>query len=268
MMTRHRSGIFLLCMLAFRLSVVAQREKMDTTVNDTIVVGAGEPVFRPHEDTSYTAAPGTENTSDPAERPPTLRSVPDTTTGRWQRNPVFAYANDPEYWKKRPQQQNTFSLWLARLLVSKGFRYTILTLLGGLLLFAIVRIAMENNVGLFYRRGKNPRAAGEGAEGLPEEENIDERIQHFLNAGDKRQATRYLYLRSLRLLADRGFIVWHAETTNEEYLRQLKGAPPEAAFRFVTRAYEMVWYGKFILTDSSFRRLYEHFMDLYKTLGA
>ena len=275
MMIRRCSGILLLFLLACSLPVVAQQgdkaggPKLDTTVNDTIVVGAEEPVAKTHVDTTFAAAPESESTAAPADRSPSLRTLPDSTVRRWQRDPVFAYANDPAYWKTDPPKTNSFGLWLGRFLSSKGFRYTVLILLGALLLFAIVRIAMENNVSLFYRRrqGKN-RGSGEEMDGLPPAEDLDERIQFFLNAGDRRQATRYLYLKTLHLLSDRGLIRWHAEATNHDYLRELKGTPTEPPFRFLTRAYEMVWYGEFVLSESSFRRLHTHFTDLYKTLGA
>ena len=273
MMIRRCFGILLLFLLARSLPVAAQQDdkavRLDTTVNDTIVIGAEAPVARTHVDTSYAAAPESESTTVPSEGARSLRSLPDTLVRRWQRDPDFAYANDPAYWKTHPRQPNSFSLRLGRFLSSKGFRYTVLILLGALLLFAIVRIAMENNVSLFYRRrpGKN-RGAGEDIVGLPPAEDLDERIQFFLNAGDRRQATRYLYLKTLHLLSDRGLIRWHAEATNHDYLRELKGTPTEPSFRFLTRAYEMVWYGEFILSEPSFRRLHAHFTDLYKTLGA
>ena len=275
MTIRRCSGILLLFLLACSLRVAAQQgdkagePKPDTTINDTIRVGAVETTAGTHVDTSFAAAPESESTTSPTDRSPSLRTLPDSTVRRWQRDPDFAYANDPAYWKTRPPQSNSFAVALGRFLSSRGFRYTVLILLGALLLFAIVRIAMENNVSLFYRRRPGKKdGAGEDMDGLPPAEDLDERIQFFLKAGDRRQVTRYLYLKTLHLLSDRGLIHWHVEATNHDYLRELKGTPTEAPFRFLTRAYEMVWYGEFILSEPSFLRLHEHFTDLYKTLGA
>ena len=72
---------------------------------------------------------------------------------------------------------------------------------------------------------------------------------------------------SLHLLSERNLIQWHADTTNQEYLRQLSGAPQEPAFRFLTNAYEMVWYGDFELSESSFRVLHERFLNFFKMPG-
>jgi len=271
---RRRSGILFLFLLGSSLSLTAQRgdsaggPRLDTTVNDTIVVGVDDPIVRTHVDSSYSAGLESGGAAATTEPSPVLRTLPDTTVRRWQDDRVFAYANDPEYWKIRRERPNAFSRWLSGVLLSKGFRYAVLLLLGGLLIFAIVRIAMENNLSLFYRGGRKRKGSGDDTDSLLEEEDIDQRLQHFLQAGDKRQATRYLYLKTLRLLSARNLIRRHADTTNQEYLRQLKDTPPEAAFRFLTGAYERVWYGDFVLSDASFRRLHDYFSDLHKTLEA
>jgi Domain of unknown function (DUF4129) len=264
----------IILLLAFPLLAGAQsgdksnEPKLDTVVEDTITVGGDAPVARTHVDTSYSASPESGNTPASKDASPSLRHLPDSTVRHWQGDPDFAYANDSAYWKVHPQKPNPVGLWLAHVVSGAAFSYIVLILLAGLLLFAIIRIAMENN-GLFSRRrAAKSSAVGDDAGDLPEEEDLNERIQFFLNTGDKRQATRYLYLKTLHLLSDRGLIRWHVQATNQEYLRQLKGGPSEVAFRFLTRAYEMVWYGEFIPSESSFRRLHEHFTDLYKTLGA
>jgi hypothetical protein len=272
MMIRRHSGILLLLLLTTRLSSFAQRSgpdepKLDTTLADTIVVGEGSHVEKTHLDTSYASAPESGAAATTADQPAVLRRLPDTTVYRWQHDQRYAYANDPDYWKIRRERPGAFWLWLGRLLRSDGFRYTVLTLLGALLLFAIVRIAMENNLGAFYRKARKTKGSGEETEGLPEHEDIDQLLQHYLSIGDKRQATRYLYLKTLHLLSERDLIRWHVETTNQEYLRQLSGTPQEPAFRFLTGAYEKVWYGEFVLSEDSFRRLHNRFMDFFKALG-
>jgi hypothetical protein len=260
MMIRRCPGWLVLCLLTCRLAAFSQ-------AGDTIVVGGEDAGRKTHIDTSYAAAPESSGQPDAGE-PPVLRRLPDTLVYRWQRDPKYAYANDPEYWKPDRPQPDGFSLWFLRVLNSMAFRYTMLTLLAALLLFAIVRIMMDNNLGLFYRRTARGPGSEDGTGALPQEEDIDQQLQHYLQLGDKRQATRYLYLKGLHLLSDRNLIRWHADTTNQEYLRQLKDTPPEAAFRFLTRAYERVWYGDFPLSESSFQRLYAYFMDFYKTLEA
>jgi len=271
MTLRRHPGILLFFLLTIQLSSSAQTrpgEKIDTAVGDTIVVGEESPVEKTHLDTSFASAPEVGNTATPVDQPPVLRRLPDTTIYRWQHDPKYAYANDPDYWKLQRERPGAFWIWLARLLSSKGFRYTILTLLGALLLYAIVRIAMDNNLGVFYRRGRKIKGSGDSDEVILQEEDLDKQLQHYLHIGDRRQATRYLYLKSLHLLSERNLIQWHSDTTNQEYLRQLTGAAVEPAFRWLTNAYEMVWYGDFVLSESSFQVLHDRFLNFYKSLAA
>jgi len=274
MTIRRTPGILLLLLLTIHLSSRAQQArpdepKVDTTVGDTIVVGESSPVAaeKTHLDTSLVPGPELGNTT-PADQPAVLRRLPDSTVRRWQRTPKYAYANDPDYWKVRRERPSPFLIWLGKVLSSEGFRYTILTLLGALLLYAIVRIVMDNNLGAFYRRARKTKGNGELVEETLESEDIDRQLEHFLQTGDRRQATRYLYLKALRLLSDRDLIHWHADTTNQEYLRQLGGCPQEPAFRFLTGAYEKVWYGEFTLGEAGFRVLHDRFTTFFKTLGA
>jgi hypothetical protein len=244
---------------------------MDTTTADTVVVGANAPASssdRTPADTSVLSGAGeTSATSLPDSV--IFRSVPDSLIDAWKRNRRFAYANDPAYWHRQREEPSPFLQWLGRFLSSAGFRYFVYIVLGGLLAFAILRIMFENNLGLFYRNRAKKIVRGDGAQGaVAEEEDLDERLQYYLDQNDHRQAVRYLYLRSLRALGDRGLIQGDGRSTNREYLRQLSGTPQEAPFRFLTGAYEKVWYGEFDLGDEAFRRLHRYFEDFDKTIAA
>jgi hypothetical protein len=193
-----------------------------------------------------------------------LRSIPDSVVGKWQKDPDFAYANDPEYWRRRESQDDAPG-WLARLLGSAGFRYFLLFFLGGVLLYAIIRIIAENNLRLFYRSPVKKKTLEVEGTASPLEEDLDGQLLHFLQIGDHRQAVRYLYLKSLRLLNDQGLIRFHQESTNEEYLKQLSATSQGEAFRMLTGVYEKVWYGEFPLGDGQFARIHGYFEDFFKT---
>ncbi|HWB94117.1 MAG TPA: DUF4129 domain-containing protein [Puia sp.] len=265
----RRAGMLLLSPLLFLVCRVAAQQpadtaKLDTIVADTVVVGAdAPPAFGSGVDTSSLAAAATGAGEDSV----TLRSVPDSSVGGWKKNPRFAYANDPAYWHHGEQPSHGFANWLYRVLTSAGFRYFVLFVLGGVLLFVIVRVMSENNFGIFYNRRKARTREGDGTgdEHDPEED-VDQGLQQALASGDHRRATRYLYLRTLRGLSDRGLIRPTIQATNHDYLRQLAGTRQEASFRFLTLAYEKVWYGDFTLAEGQFQRLHQHFVDFEKTL--
>ena len=273
MMVLRRAGILFLFLLFLTCRGAAQRptdtvEKLDTTVADTIVVGGSvSPVTEESVlDTSTLEGAGREMGYGDQDAV-SLRTVPDSVIDVYKKDRRFAYANDPAYWRRQPEEPNKPLEWLFRLLSSSGFRYFILIALGGLLLFVIIRIMSENNLHVFYRR-RTRKAGGDGTDEAPVEEDLDERLQHYLGLHDHRQAVRYLYLRSLRGLNHQGLITQTLQATNHEYLRQLSGKAQERPFTFLTTAYEKVWYGEFALGETQFQRLYQHFVDFDKTVQA
>jgi hypothetical protein len=198
-----------------------------------------------------------------------LRSIPDSVMTRWKMDKDFAYANDPAYWRKElpvDRRPNGFLRWLANVLGSNAFKYFIFSLLVAILLYAIIRIIAENNLRLFYRRPVKT-VAGPQEVASPLEEDLEQRLQQALAAKDHRMAVRYLFLKTLRLLNERELIKYHIQATNREYVRQLSGSALGDPFRFLTGAYEKVWYGEFSLSDGQFEKLYPYFQDFYKMTG-
>jgi hypothetical protein len=254
----YRAGLMLLLSgLLFTMPAAAQR-------NDTVRVG---------EETDTVAAVTDKEVSkglaDSSRLPEkadqvAVRYIPDSVVRQWQKDKDFAYANDPAYWQR--EHRDDTPNWFERLIFSQGFGYSLLFLLGGVLLYAIVRIIQDNNLRLFYRSPTKKSSGGGPAEGPePLDEDLEGQLLHFLQIKDHRQSVRYLYLKSLRLLNDRGLIRYHQELTNREYLQQLTTTPQEAPFRDLTIAYEKVWYGEFPLDDQQFGRLHHYFEDFYKT---
>ena len=225
------------------------------------------------DSTETVTADTTETVAAPAE-PFRLRTLPDTLVSRLKKDPAYAYANDPDYWRKEPEEKtaprtNTFLIRLLKLLFSDGFRYTLYIVLGSLLAYAIYRIMRDNNVRLFYQSSRK-RKGPDGSDGPDSETPLDlnRQLQHYMQLQDYRQATRYLYLISLSLLNEKGLIRWHPEATNHEYILQLSGSAWENSFRYLTGLYEKVWYGEFPLGETQFNRLQVYFDNFYKTVPA
>lgn len=270
MVLRRAAGSFLFLLL-FASRGMAQRstdtlEKLDTTVADTVVVGAQVSTGQESNIDTSTLVNAGSGMGAGDQQAATLRTVPDSTIAAYKKDRRFAYANDPAYWRHEQEEPGKFALWLWRVLSSAAFRWCVLIALAGLLLYVIVRVVSDNNLHVFYRR--RVRKAGDDGEAgeSPVEEDLEERLQHYLAIGDRRQAVRYLFLRSLRGLHDRGLIRQTLQATNHEYLRQLGGTEQERPFRFLTTAYEKVWYGEFTLGEMQFQRLYQHFVDFDKTV--
>jgi len=73
-------------------------------------------------------------------------------------------------------------------------------------------------------------------------------------------ATRYLYLKTLRRLSEKGSINFSPDKTNNDYLREMKPDNNFKEFRSLTRNYEYIWYGKFLIDEKEYRSLKEEFM--------
>jgi|ERR1700677_4745027 hypothetical protein len=203
--------------------------------------------------------------ADPA--PVVLRVMPDSVVAEWKTDKAFEYANDSAYWRWHELRSGPAASGggLPRFLSSRGFEYFILFLMGGILLYAITRIIVANRLQLFYRPPPHPMVIKTGEEGSPEDD-LEGQLMHFMQTKNYRQAVRYLYLKTLRLLNDRGMIRYHQESTNLEYWRQLSATPQGGAFRDLTSIYEKVWYGEFPLGDTLFTRLHQYFEDFYKSV--
>lgn len=225
---------------------------IDTTaaVGDSAVVGL--PDTGRHEDTAT------------LREPATFRQVPDSVISRLKKEREFAYANDPAYWTKE-RKDNGDSPFLLKLLNSRWFQYSIYFLLAAILLYALYKIISENNLRIFYRKG-TVTTDQQQQDGSLEEEDLDEGLARAMMAEDHRLAVHYLYLKTLRLLNTAGLIRYHVQVTNQEYISQLSLLPQGEAFRFLTGAYERVWYGDFAINRQQFEGLLQSFRDFYKSI--
>jgi len=205
---------------------------------------------------------------------PVFRQVPSTVITRYKKDKDFAYANDPAYWKKDPPP-SADQEWSLRYFLYKLFSYPlarmiIYILVGALLVWGLYKIVTENKLHLFYKAPRKlSNGAGDGGD-LTDlgEEDLEEKIRLAIQAKDHKLSTRYLFLKTLRLLDQRELIRYHAQSTNQEYLQQMTPQPQAKEFRFLLGAYEHVWYGDFPLDEGQFERLVNYFRDFYKTIGS
>src|SRR6185312_3803226 len=138
-----------------------------------------------------------DSTVEPAT--PVLRVIPYSTRATWKADPDYTYANDPAYWKAPERKDSPFAIWLLRVLGSWWTLYV----LGAVLLYVILRIVARNNLQLFYRSARRRPAEKSVGDPRTMEDDLEGKLQHYLQTGDYRQAVRYLYLKSLRMLDDR-----------------------------------------------------------------
>jgi len=193
-----------------------------------------------------------------------LRTVPDQVVDSLQKTKSFAYANDGSIIEEekatatQPDQVYNFFR-------KKSVRTVSWILLIGFFLFIIYRIIVVNNLVSVFSQKKLPEE-DETADIDITDESLDDKINRAVNEGNYRSAIRFLYLKGLRLLNDRGWIRYHAQATNHEYVQQLSHYPVAGDFRFLTQVYDYVWYGEFPVNEEQFTRLQSHFNRFYQAV--
>ncbi len=73
-------------------------------------------------------------------------------------------------------------------------------------------------------------------------------------------ASRYLYLQSLKKLAENELIVFSPDKTNNLYVQDLSGRSYQQDFSYLTLNYEYIWYGRFTINEPQYKKLKEQFI--------
>jgi hypothetical protein len=94
---------------------------------------------------------------------------------------------------------------------------------------------------------------------------FDAEIENAVAKHNYRFAVRLLYLKCLKQLTDSGLIAWQIDKTNSNYINELTNDEQRSAFKQLTRQFEYVWYGEFLIDepiykniDSSFKNFNNH----------
>ena len=86
------------------------------------------------------------------------------------------------------------------------------------------------------------------------EVNFETLIEDALKEKNYRLATRYLYLKSLKLLTNKDIIEWHYDKTNSEYLNEIKNENTKSVFKRISYIYDYVWYGEFPIDEAVYNK--------------
>ncbi|MEO8823623.1 MAG: hypothetical protein ABI366_08610 [Ginsengibacter sp.] len=126
------------------------------------------------------------------------------------------------------------------------------------ILFVSYKVFFKN--GIFVRK-KEIRSGDEeeSIEELNELSKYDSLAYDAENKNEFNLATRYLFLKTLKNLSDKGFIHFTSEKTNKDYLNEMRQHYYFDQFRNLTRDYEYIWYGKFSIDEERYQQLKEDF---------
>ena len=96
---------------------------------------------------------------------------------------------------------------------------------------------------------------------------FDYKIKEAISSGQYRFAIRLYYLKTLKILDDKGYIEWQPQKTNREYLFSLRSKSIYIGFDKVTAIFNIAWYGEFPVDESTFRKAEQEFINFNNSLG-
>ncbi|WP_211207802.1 DUF4129 domain-containing protein [Gracilimonas tropica] len=135
-------------------------------------------------------------------------------------------------------------------------------------IFAAVLIAIINQIlgGKLTTSFTGKKTADDFSLNISEEvlhqKNYDELLRKAVDSNNFKDAVRILYLKALRELSQADLILWKADKTNSDYLRELSGHPAKSTFTRLTFFYEYVEYGDFRIDEVGFNKFWEIYQNL------
>ncbi|WP_439152966.1 hypothetical protein [Winogradskyella sp.] len=147
----------------------------------------------------------------------------------------------------------------------KTLEYIVYGLLGLIVLYLLIKFLLENPVSSVFKTEDKEIEGFTYVEENIEQVDFDKLINTSLKDNNYRLATRYMYLKSLKVLANKKMIEWHYDKTNTDYLNEIKDSKLKTLFKRISYIYDYVWYGEFPIDENSFNKNKVDFNQLIKT---
>lgn len=99
--------------------------------------------------------------------------------------------------------------------------------------------------------------------------NIDfnARVNIALQDNDYRLAVRWLYLKQLYLLNEKNNISYQPFKTNIDYIQELSKSTFQKPFITISRIYDYVWYGKYLINYENYQKLESEFKQFERSIN-
>lgn len=148
----------------------------------------------------------------------------------------------------------------------KTLEYIVYGLLGLIVLYLLIKFLLQNPISSVFKTEAKAIAGFSYVEEHLEHVDFDQLINTSLKENNYRLATRYLYLKSLKSLANTNTIEWHFDKTNTDYINEIKDLKLKGMFKRVSYIYDYIWYGEFPIDEASFNKNKDDFNELIKTV--
>ncbi len=144
-------------------------------------------------------------------------------------------------------------------------RYVVIVLV---IAFAVSKILGGSFSGILTKNKKS--AIENGFEyGMDNIHEIDfeKEIKNSIKKQNFRLATRFLYLKLLKILNEIEYINWQPGKTNSSYQYELSNTDISNRFNKLSGMYEFSWYGHFEISHSEFEQLSKEFESVFSSVN-
>lgn len=197
-----------------------------------------------------------------------VRMLSDDILEKYKNDPGFNYDNAP---KEAEDWITKIKNWINQQLIilssSKVYSTLLDYLYYGLMIIALILIVRglikaDRRGLLFGKVNTNEIKIIESDEDISKI-NFDELISMAIESKQYKLAVRYLFLKSLKLLSEKGLIELRNNKTNHQYLSEIKSNRIALAFRNTTSRFEWIWYGDFPVDEEIMKNSQNDFNKLY-----
>ena len=191
-------------------------------------------------------------------------------------NLLDKYKNDPDFnyddqIKEAEDWITKIRNWINQFFISLMSSDTYSTLLDyfyytlmAIALILIVRgLIKGDRRGLLFGKTINNEIKTAGYSENLDQINFNVLIENYIQSKQYKLAIRYLFLKSLKLLADNGLIEINKNKSNQQYLSEIKNRQVSLAFRKASIGFEWIWYGDFQVDDELMKSSRNDFNNLF-----
>jgi hypothetical protein len=136
----------------------------------------------------------------------------------------------------------------------KTLEYIVYGFLGVAVLYLIIKFLMQSPINSVFKTESQDINDFQYVEENIKDVNFDHLIEAALKENNYRLATRYLYLKSLKLLTNKNIIEWHYDKTNSDYINEIKDERTKLVFKRISYLYDYVWYGEFPIDEAIYSK--------------
>ncbi|MCW8818525.1 MAG: hypothetical protein OQK52_11705 [Ignavibacteriaceae bacterium] len=203
----------------------------------------------------------------------TIRLLPEDIFNKYKNDPAFNYDNSQD---KAEDWITKIKNWINQQLVvlrsSKAFSTALDYFYYALAILALILIIRGLIKGdrrgfIFGEIVNNDIVMIEDKEDIHQLD-FDDLITFAMESKQFKVAIRYLFLKSLKLLADRDLIELKNNKTNHQYISEINNSQISNAFQRATFSFEWIWYGDFPVDEYIMKNSQSDFNELFGLIAS